>query len=156
MAEETKTLEQIQDEQLEKEIQESLAKNKRYLEAVGRRKTSVARVRLATQGDKGIIINDKNYKDYFRDFELQQTVRNPLDLMKIAEKVRVTAIVNGGGIQAQAEAVRHGIARALEKFNITFRKRLKRAGYLTRDPREKERKKFGLKRARRAPQWAKR
>lgn len=156
MAEETKTLEQIQDEQLEKEIQESLAKNKRYLEAVGRRKTSVARVRLATQGDKGIIINDKNYKDYFKDFELQQTVRNPLDLMKIAEKVRVTAIVNGGGIQAQAEAVRHGIARALEKFNITFRKRLKRAGYLTRDPREKERKKFGLKRARRAPQWAKR
>lgn len=156
MAEETKTLEQIQDEQLEKEIQESLAKNKRYLEAVGRRKTSVARVRLATQGDKGIIINDKNYKDYFRDFELQQVVRNPLDLMKIAEKVRVTAIVNGGGIQAQAEAVRHGIARALEKFNITFRKRLKRAGYLTRDPREKERKKFGLKRARRAPQWAKR
>jgi len=156
MAEEIKTLEQIQDEQLEKEIQESLAKNKRYLEAVGRRKTAVARVRLATQGDKEILINDKSCKDYFKDFELEQTVKAPLDLMKIAEKVRVTVLVHGGGMQAQAEAVRHGIARALEKFNLTFRKRLKRAGYLTRDPRGKERKKFGLKRARRAPQWAKR
>lgn len=128
----------------------------RYFEAVGRRKTAVARVRLFTQGEKTILINAKPYQNYFPTSELQQIVTIPLSKMKSIDKFKVSAKVKGGGIHAQAEAVRHGIARALVKFNLDFKKRLRKAGYLTRDPRMRERKKFGLKRARRAPQWSKR
>ena len=128
----------------------------KYLETIGRRKTSRARVRLWVRGDKVILINDKSYKDYFPSFELQQIVTSPLTLMKMLDKFRIVVRVSGGGMHSQAEAVRHGIARALIEFNADFRKRLKRAGFLTRDPRMRERKKFGLKRARRAPQWQKR
>lgn len=128
----------------------------KYYQATGRRKTSVARIRLFTQGDKTIMINGKSYKEYFPDLNLQQIVSTALDRMKASDKFMVSAIVKGGGIHAQAEAVRHGISRALVKFNPDFHKRLRRAGYLTRDPRMRERKKFGLKRARRAPQWSKR
>ncbi len=128
----------------------------KYYQAIGRRKTSVARIRLFTQGDKTIMINEKSYKEYFPDLNLQQIVSIALDRMKASDKFMVSAIVKGGGIHAQAEAVRHGISRALVKFNPDFHKRLRRAGYLTRDPRMRERKKFGLKRARRAPQWSKR
>src|SRR3989338_1082621 len=128
----------------------------RYWEAVGRRKTAIARVRLFTRGDKGIFINDKAYGIYFPYPELQVIVEDALKKMKSIERFRVTVKVLGGGVHSQAEAVRHGIARALVKFNPAFRKRLRRAGYMTRDPRAKERKKFGLKKARRAPQWAKR
>jgi small subunit ribosomal protein S9 len=132
------------------------AKAVRYFEGVGRRKTAVARVRLLTQGQKGILINDKPLEKYFPVSELQQIVIASLEKMNCLDKFRVLIRVKGGGLHAQAEAARHGLARALTKFNSEFRKRLKKAGFLTRDSRMRERKKFGLKRARRAPQWQKR
>lgn len=128
----------------------------RYWEAVGRRKTAVARVRLFTKGEKGMWVNGKDYKAYFQYPGLFLIPEDPLKKMKSFERFRVTAHIYGGGMHAQAEAFRHGISRALVKFNQDFRKRLKRAGFLTRDSRMKERKKFGLKGARRAPQWQKR
>ena len=132
------------------------AKVARYFEATGRRKTAVARVRLQAQGQKEILINDKPLEKYFPGQELQQIVNIALDKMNCLDKFRVLIKVKGGGLHAQAEAIRHGISRALVKFNAEFRKRLKKAGFLTRDSRMRERKKFGLKRARRAPQWQKR
>ncbi len=128
----------------------------RYYEAVGRRKTAVARVRIWTRGEKELIVNDKPYSAYFPTSEMRQTADAALRKMKCQDKFRVMAKVSGGGLVAQSEAVRHGIARALVVFNADFKKRLRRVGYMTRDPRMRERKKFGLKRARRAPQWAKR
>ena len=128
----------------------------KYFEATGRRKTANARVRLYTKGDKGMEVNGMDFTKYFPTKDLQSTALASLDKMKSLERFRVTAKVSGGGVNAQAEAVRHGIARALVIFNPDYRKRLRKAGYLTRDPRMKERKKFGLKRARRAPQWSKR
>jgi small subunit ribosomal protein S9 len=141
---------------VKKENKESKAKLARYFEAVGRRKTSVARVRLFTQEEKLILVNEKPYKNYFSTSELQQAATDSLRKMKALDKFRILVKVKGGGIHSQAEAVRHGIARALVEFNPDFRKRLRRAGYLTRDPRMRERKKFGLKRARKGPQWSKR
>jgi small subunit ribosomal protein S9 len=136
-------------------------KTGQYYEAVGRRKKAIARVRLFTcrpfEDEKGrIIVNQKPYTEFFPTFELQQTVLSPLQKMKSVNRFEVSAKVYGGGIRGQAEAIRHGLARALVKFNPDFSKKLKRAGYLTRDPRKKERKKPGLKKARRAPQWRKR
>ena len=128
----------------------------RYYEATGRRKTAVARVRLFTRGDREFIVNSKPYADYFSTHELQKIVAGALRKMKSLERFRVVVKVRGGGKVAQAEAARHGTARALIKFNSEYRKRLKKAGYLKRDPRMKERKKYGLKKARRAPQWSKR
>lgn len=127
----------------------------RYFEAVGRRKTSVARVRLFTQ-KKEILVNEKPLEKYFPTMRLQTTAKSPLEKMKILDKLGATIKVSGGGLSGQAEAVRLGIARALLEFNPDFRKRLKRLGYLTRDSRMVERKKYGLKKARRAPQWQKR
>lgn len=136
-------------------------KPRRYYEAVGRRKQSTARVRLLTcapfEGDVGkITVNGKNYTDFFTTERLQQTVASPLRKMKSLNRFEASVKVRGGGIRGQAEAIRHGLARALVEFNPEFSKKLKRAGFLRRDPRKKERKKFGLKKARRAPQWAKR
>ena len=127
----------------------------RYFEDVGRRKTSTARVRLFTKSGQ-FTVNGKTYGIYFPTLDLQKIVEDPLKEMKLWERFRVSALVTGGGVHSQAEAVRHGLSRCLIKFNHDFRKRLKRAGFLTRDPRMKERKKFGLKKARRAPQWQKR
>ena len=135
---------------------ELASKPDRYFEAVGRRKTSVARVRLFTRGEKQFLINGKPYQEYFRVAEDQQTVTASMRKMKCLDKFKVTVLVKGGGRNSQAEAVRHGTARVLVDFNNNFKKRLRKAGYLTRDPRMRERKKFGLKRARKAPQWAKR
>jgi small subunit ribosomal protein S9 len=132
------------------------AKKEKYFQAVGRRKTAVARVRLFDKGDKSITVNEKDYKKYFPTIDLQQIIESPLSKMKIEEKFKVQAKVQGGGMHAQAEALRHGISRTLVKFNEDFKKRLRKAGFLTRDSRMRERKKFGLKRARRAPQWSKR
>ena len=87
---------------------------------------------------------------------MQQLIKDPLDKMKCLDRFAVVAKVQGGGVRGQAEAVRHGVSRALVKFNADFRKRLRKVGLLTRDPRMRERKKFGLKRARKAPQWSKR
>lgn len=127
----------------------------RYMEGIGRRKTAIARVRLFTRaGD--FVVNNKPHAEYFPTLELQSISEDALQKMKLFGRFRVSVKVSGGGIHSQAEALRHGLARALVKFNPDFRKRLKRAGYLKRDPRAKERKKPGLKRARRAPQWAKR
>lgn len=128
----------------------------KYYEAIGRRKTAVARVRMWTKGEKEFLVNERPFDRYFPLFELQQIATASLDKMKCRDKFRISVKVRGGGLSAQAEAIRHGIARALVLFNPTFRKRLRRVGYLTRDPRMRERKKFGLKRARRAPQWQKR
>lgn len=128
----------------------------RYFEAIGRRKTSIARVRISTKGDKVMIVNDKPLEKYFPTKELQEIAASALNKMKCADKFNTTVKVGGGGIHGQAEAIRHGVSRVLVLFNQDFKKRLKRAGFLTRDPRMRERKKFGLKRARRAPQWQKR
>jgi small subunit ribosomal protein S9 len=133
-----------------------LKKTERYFEASGRRKTAVARVRLWTGGEKVFAINGKPLDVYFPTRELCQKARAALEKLDSLDKFRISALVKGGGLNAQAEAVRHGTARALVLFNPDFRKQLKRVGFLTRDPRMRERKKFGLKRARRAPQWQKR
>ncbi len=128
----------------------------RYWEAVGRRKRSVARVRLFTRGEKEVVVNSKPLVVYFPTLGLQESVLAALKRMKSTERFRVVVTVRGGGIYGQADAIRHATARALTKFNQDFRKRLRKAGYLTRDPREKERRKYGLKKARKAPQWQKR
>jgi len=136
-------------------------KGKRYFEAVGRRKSAVARIRLLTikpfEEDEGkITVNGKFYKEYFSTLALQQIAESALRRLKSLNRFEVIAKINGGGIKAQAEALRHGLARTLVLFNADFRKKLKKAGYIKRDPRVKERKKYGLKKARRAPQWQKR
>lgn len=136
--------------------EEKDSKLPRYFRAVGRRKTSVAVVKIFTQGGKELLINNKPYKEYFPTLELQQIMLSPLEKMNCIDKFKIAVNLKGGGMHSQAEALRHGLSRALILFNQTFRKRLKKAGYLTRDPRMRERKKFGLKRARRAPQWSKR
>ncbi|HNZ83714.1 MAG TPA: 30S ribosomal protein S9 [Candidatus Pacearchaeota archaeon] len=129
---------------------------KKYIEAVGRRKTAVARVRIIPDTKQIIVVNGKDYKEYFTIPSLQANVLAPFAVNSDLAKISVTAVVKGGGANAQSEAVRHGISRALEKMNKELRKDLKKLGYLTRDSREKERKKPGLRRARRAPQWSKR
>jgi len=127
-----------------------------YLYAVGRRKKAIARTRLFKKGDGKIIINEKEFDKYFPTFELRQIVKQPLEAIGKLKEFDFSIKVAGGGPKGQAEAVRHGIARALIVFDKDLRKVLKSHGYLKRDPRRKERKKPGLKRARRAPQWAKR
>lgn len=127
-----------------------------YFEAVGRRKTAVARVRLWAKGKGDFVVNNKPYQEYFPTLKLREISISALKTMKCLEQFNVTVLVKGGGVAAQAEAVRHGTSRALVLFNLDFKKRLRKVGYLTRDPRMRERKKFGLKRARRAPQWQKR
>lgn len=127
----------------------------RYTEGVGRRKTAIARVRL-TEGGSKFIINDKKVTDYFSIKKLQEMAEAPLRQLQLISKYGVEAHVYGGGISAQAEAVRHGIARALIAGEAELKPRLRALGFLTRDPRMVERKKYGLKKARRAPQWAKR
>ena len=129
----------------------------RYIEAVGRRKTATARVRIYPERKTaGLLVNDKPLKEYFPFVAWQKYVKRPLEAVNLENKVYITVKVKGGGVSAQAQAISHGIARVLEKFNPEFRKILKPLGLLRRDPRAKERKKFGLKRARRAPQWSKR
>lgn len=137
-------------------VQKEQPKLQKYFEAVGKRKSAVARVRLFTSGEKDFVVNGKTCLQYFQSPELEQIAQSSLQKMKCLDKFKTVILVRGGGIHAQAEAIRHGTARALIKFNQDFRKRLRRVGYITRDPRARERKKFGLKRARRAPQWTKR
>ena len=127
----------------------------RYIEALGGRKTAHARVRLYDK-QKNIIINGKDYKEYFKIPKHQMIVSSPLKLVGVLDKMGVTVKVAGGGIGMQAEAVRHGLSRALILFNEELKKRLRQAGFVTRDARMVERKKYGLKKARRAPQWQKR
>ncbi len=139
------------------EVKEKIKEDKtKYFQANGSRKTSTARVRLFTRADGGIIVNKKPFDVYFPEIALQKTIMSPLEKLNCETKFSISILVNGGGLTGQAEACRHGISRALILLNPYFRKRLKKAGFLTRDPRMRERKKFGLKRARRAPQWSKR
>ena len=123
--------------------------------ATGRRKASVARVRMFP-GDGKITINNKPLNEYFGLKTLELIVNQPLDVTDTKGKYDVVANVFGGGFSGQAGAVRHGIARALLKIDMDFRESLKKAGLLTRDPREKERRKYGLKKARKASQYSKR
>ena len=122
--------------------------------AVGRRKSAVARVRLVP-GEGKILVNKRDINDYFGLETLKMTVRQPLNLVNVGS-FDVLVNVRGGGLTGQAGAIRHGISRALCKVNPELRAALKKAGFLTRDPRMKERKKYGLKAARRAPQFSKR
>ena len=130
----------------------------KYFEAVGRRKTAIARVRIfrASPGEPEVLVNDKNYKKYFPLLRQHKTVLSPLELFNVQDKTKTTVHVSGGGLSSQAEAVRHGISRALVVMDETLKKKLRRAGFITRDSRMVERKKYGLKKARRAPQWKKR
>jgi small subunit ribosomal protein S9 len=121
----------------------------------GRRKHSVARVRLYP-GSGNVTINGRSIDDYFGLETLKLIVRQPLELTETAAQFDIVCTVAGGGVTGQAGAIRHGVSRALLQFNAELRPALKKAGYLTRDPRMKERKKYGLKAARRAPQFSKR
>ena len=130
-----------------------MASEKYY--GTGRRKSSVARVYLVP-GTGKVTINKKDMDEYFGLETLKIIVRQPLEATNMADKFVVIVNVKGGGFTGQAGAIRHGIARALNKYDLDLRPTLKKAGYLTRDPRMKERKKYGLKKARRAPQFSKR
>jgi small subunit ribosomal protein S9 len=128
-----------------------------YYYGTGRRKTAVARVRLyPTSGDGVITVNGRNADEYFPRETLMQTVRSPLRILELGNRFSISVKVVGGGVSGQAGAVRHGIARALIRADEEFRPVLRKNGFLTRDPRMKERKKYGLKRARKAPQYTKR
>ena len=128
---------------------------KPYFYGTGRRKDSVARVRVYT-GTGKITINDRDINDYFGLETLKLIVRSPLAVAGVEDKFDIVVRVNGGGVAGQAGAIRHGLSRALLQYDENLRPVLKKAGFLTRDPRMKERKKYGLKAARRAPQFSKR
>ena len=132
------------------------AKKQEYLYGVGRRKTAVAQVRLYKRGKGNIEVNGKKLEEYFPTANLREVINSPIKVVGQAEKLDITVKVLGGGMAAQAGAIRHGIARSILLLNPNFKKPLKKAGFLTRDSRRKERKKPGLKRARKAPQWKKR
>ena len=128
---------------------------KTYIWGTGRRKCAIAQVRLFS-GKGEIVVNDKPYQEAFSRLEHRRKIEHPFLSTDTTGRFRVTAKVNGGGLSSQAEAIRHGIARALVKENELFKPILRKEGLLTRDARVKERKKYGLKRARKAPQYTKR
>jgi len=127
----------------------------KYFEGVGRRKTSTARVRITPSTD-GFNVNDSDYKSYFKTEGQRLSAVKALSKVTLPEKVGVTVKVEGGGLASQADAVSLGLSRAIVKMDSTLRPALRANGLMTRDPRAVERKKYGLKKARRAPQWAKR
>ena len=134
-----------------------MATAKQYIEGIGRRKTATARVRITPAKKQSIVVNERPIAEYFKALALQNNVLQVFDTKDAAvETYEVSAKVQGGGLSAQAEAIRLGIARALVKEKAERRVPLKRAGFLKRDPRSVERKKFGLRKARRRPQWSKR
>ncbi len=129
----------------------------KYFQGTGRRKTAIARVRITPSAKSSIRVNDQDLDTYFKTEDLQKKAIQALAETIVADqKFEITVKVIGSGTSSQSEAVRHGIARALEEFDKTLRTSLKKAGYLTRDGRAKERRKFGLKKARKSPQWSKR
>jgi small subunit ribosomal protein S9 len=131
-------------------------KSKKYFEGLGRRKESIARVRIMDSEDSGIVVNDKKMEDFFTVAEFRSTLTAPLRATGMEDKVEVSVKTKGGGIRGQAEAARMGIARALVRYSDDFHQILKDLDYLKRDSRKKERKKPGLKKARRSAQWRKR
>ncbi len=132
------------------------AKGGSFIAALGRRKTSQARVRLIKNGKGTVTVNGREMEKYFTTYDVRDDVMSPLRAVGQETSVDVSAKVVGGGIRGQAQAIRLGIARALIELNPTFRVALKKLGYLSRDSRKRERKKFGRKGARRSPQWSKR
>ncbi len=128
----------------------------RYIEAVGRRKTSVARARIEEASKQSMIVNGKEVINYFKTDAERRAVEDAFNHAKLPVKFKVSIKVSGGGSSSQSIAVRHAISRALVSYDLGLRKVLKAAGFLKRDPRMKERRKFGLKKARKAPQWSKR
>lgn len=131
-------------------------KKKLQFWGTGRRKKAIARVRLIPGGNGTIVINDRAFEDYFPQGTLQYIVKQPITLLEVESKYDIIVNVVGGGYTGQAGAIRLGVARALLEAEENSRPALKSAGFLTRDPRAKERKKYGLKKARRAPQFSKR
>jgi small subunit ribosomal protein S9 len=132
-------------------------KEGRYIETIGRRKTSSARVRMTPSTKSSIEINGRAFEEYFPTAALQGMANGSLTGAKLTTtKFAITAVLKGGGIMSQAGALRHGIARGLIEYDRELRGRLKKLGHLKRDPRAKERRKFGLKKARKSPQWSKR
>lgn len=134
----------------------SALEDQKFHYGVGRRKTANAQVRLYQTGEGKIVVNEKPMEEYFTRLRDRAHVMGPLEATDTESAFTVTVIVSGGGVRGQAGAVRHGIARALVKYDERLRPTLRQGGYLTRDPRMKERKKPGLKRARKAPQYTKR
>ena len=136
----------------------------KYFQATGRRKESIARIRLYTkkstdtvEEEKALItVNGKDYVDYFSDINLRNVVESPLRKLKSLNRFKATVVVSGGGMRGQADAIKHGLARALVEFDLNFRKKLKKSGFLTRDSRIKERRKYGHKKARKMGQFSKR
>ena len=133
-----------------------MATDKKYIPAIGRRKSATAQVRITPDSKMTYVINGKKLDEYFTVEELRKVVQAPFMETETKDDFMVSVIVQGGGISAQAGAVRHGISRALIKYNEELRGGLKSAGYLKRDPRSKERKKPGLRKARKRPAWSKR
>ena len=143
---------------MDKDIKKEKSKDV-YVEAVGRRKTSTARVRIKESAKAHFVVNGKEAREYFKTEDQRRLILDPMGKgmpSGLGTKWSVEAQVKGGGIHSQAEAIRHGLSRALVLFDATWRGGLKTLGYLKRDPRAKERRKFGLKKARKAPQWSKR
>ena len=130
------------------------AKTEKYIGATGRRKTSIARVRITPASKFSAVVNGRAFEDYFALAEYKKSILAAL--ADSGDKFQITAKITGGGASSQAGAMRHGLARALIVMNPELRTKLKSKGYLKRDPRAKERRKFGLKKARKAPQWSKR
>ncbi len=162
MSTETKTKKVTEKEEVKtkevkkvKETKEEIKFSGKYVKAVGRRKTAAAQVRLYFKGKGQVLVNDKKIKDFFQ-LDNHNIALQPLKELSLNKDVDVSIIVKGGGVKAQAEAIRHGISRALLINDETLRDTLKVHGWLTRDSRKKERKKPGLKKARKAPQWSKR
>ncbi len=150
--------------EVEVEVKVEALPKEKYYEAMGGRKESIARVRLytkkatdiANEDNALITVNGKDYREYFSDASLWEIVESPLKKLKSINRFKVTVVVHGGGKSGQAGDIKHGIARTLVDFDQNFRKKLKKSGFLTRDPRAKERRKYGLKKARKSPRWAKR
>ena len=134
----------------------AVKKGDAYIEAVGRRKTAIARVRATVAPKNSVTVNDRTIEVYFGTRELRAIVMAPLEREGFPGKYAITAKVNGGGVHAQAEAIRHGLSRILVKEDAEQKSELKKLGFIRRDPRKKERKHPGLKKARKASQWSKR
>jgi small subunit ribosomal protein S9 len=135
----------------------AITEKTKYIEAIGRRKTSTARVRISESAKAHFVINGKDAKDYLKTEVERRLILDPITKgMPAGTKWSVEVVVSGGGTHSQAEAIRHGLSRALVESDASLRSGLKTLGYLKRDPRAKERRKFGLKKARKAPQWSKR
>lgn len=141
---------------IKKETKEKSSSAGKYIRAIGRRKTAVAQVRMYEKGSGEMTVNGLSALEYFKKEDNVNVALQPLKVVSKLKDFDLSVVVKGGGMLGQLDAVRHGIARALVKFDSEFKTMLKTSGYITRDPRKKERKKPGLKKARKAPQWSKR